>query len=150
MIQAVSTDQKEMAPSQSRVSPPATEDTKRLSSSRSDDGRGLLDAGRVAEAIKDRWQSGETPSLSAALETHPELRRCRTIVLDLAYQEYVYRRESGEDIDAETFSERFPSYQKSLCLFIEVRGLLSRDPEYADVPGVASWPEPGANSCSSI
>ena len=109
-----------------------------------DDGRGLLDANQVAETIKERWRKGETPDVTAALASHPELRCYRTVVLDLAYQEYVHRLQAGEGIDAETFSQRFPSFQRSLHLFIAVHGLLSRDPDYQTLQGISSWPEPGS------
>ncbi len=107
------------------------------------DGRGLLDANQVAETIKKRWRNGETPDVIAALASHPELRCYRTVVLDLAYQEYVHRLQAGEKTDAETFSRRFPSFQRSLHLFIAVNGLVSCDPEYHALQGALSWPEPG-------
>lgn len=108
------------------------------------DGCGLLVANRVAEIIKERWRNGATPDVTAALASHPELRCYRTIVLDLAYQEYAHRLQVGEGIDAETFSRRFPSLQRSLHLFIAVHGLLSRDPDYQTLLEISSWPEPGS------
>ncbi len=108
------------------------------------DGRGLFVANRVAETIKERWRNGETPDVTAALASHPELRCYRTVVLDLAYREYVHRLQTGEGIDAETFSRRFPSFQRSLHLLIAVHGLLSRDPDYQTLQDISSWPEPGS------
>ena len=105
---------------------------------------GLLDANQVADAIKERWRNGGTPDVTAALETHPELHCYRTVVLDLAYQEYRHRLQAGEAIDAETFSQRFPSFQRSLHLFIAVNGFVSEDPDCRALTDVASWPEPGS------
>ncbi len=105
---------------------------------------GLFDANHLAETIKERWRQGETPDAIAALAHHPELRCHRTVVLDLAYQEYVHRLQAGEGIDAETFSKRLPSFQRSLRLFIALRGLRSSDPDDQALQGSLSWPEPGS------
>ena len=35
--------------------------------------RGLLDAGRVVDAIKIRWRQGEPPDMNGELTRHPEL-----------------------------------------------------------------------------
>jgi serine/threonine protein kinase len=105
---------------------------------------GLNDANQVAEAIKNRWRNGETPNVTTALANHPELRRYRTVVLDLAYQEYVHRLQAGEEVDAETFSRRFPSFERSLHLFIAVQTLLSQDSDQHALPAISSWPEPGS------
>jgi eukaryotic-like serine/threonine-protein kinase len=107
------------------------------------DGRGLLNANQLAEAIKERWRNGETPDVTAALASHPELRCYRTVVLDLAYQEYLHRSQAGEAIDVETFSRRLPSFQRSLHLFIAVHDLVSRDPDHQPLQDRSSWPEPG-------
>lgn len=107
------------------------------------DGSGLFGAHQVAETIKERWRNGETPDVTAVLAHSPELRCFRTVVLDLAYQEYQHRLQAGEGIDAETFSQRFPSFQRSLHLFIALHDLLSHDPDYQALQGNPSWPEPG-------
>ena len=108
------------------------------------DGQGLRDAGQVADTIKKRWQNGETPDVAAALADHPELRRYRTVVLDLAYQEYQHRVQAGETINADKFSERLPSFQGSLRFFIAVHDLLSHDPDCQNLQDDSCWPEPGS------
>lgn len=105
------------------------------------DGRGLCHANQVAEAIKERWRNGERPDTNAALESHPELRHYRTVVIDLAYREYVHRLQAGDEIDAETFSDSFPSFQRSLRLFIAVNSFLSHDADNQSLDEI-SWPEP--------
>jgi eukaryotic-like serine/threonine-protein kinase len=109
------------------------------------DDRGLVEANRVASAIKDRWQRGEPPDVRNVLAKHPELRHHRSVLLDLAYNEYRLRLQAGEEVDAETFSRRFPSLQRSLHLLIEVQGLLSRDPDLQALQGILPWPEPGSH-----
>ena len=106
--------------------------------------RGLLEANQTASAIKDRWRGGESPDVANALTNHPHLRNYRSIVLDLAYQEYRLRLQAGEELDAEACSQRFPSLQRSLHLLIEVHSLLSHDPDYQAIQGILPWPEPGS------
>jgi eukaryotic-like serine/threonine-protein kinase len=102
--------------------------------------REFCDVFRVADEIKKHWQAGEEPDVAASLERYPELRNHRTVVLDLAYQEYQRRLRAGEKIDAEAFSRRFPSFQKSLRLFIAVHSFLAD----SDVETQESlWPLPG-------
>ena len=105
---------------------------------------GLWQASQAASAIKERWQRGERPDVAEVLEDHPQLRRYRSVVLDLAYQEYALRLRAGEELDAESFSRRFPAYQRSLFLLIEVQGLLSQDPDLQALQGDLPWPEPGS------
>jgi hypothetical protein len=62
--------------------------------------QGLLEASQVALAVRDRWQAGETPDIVGVLESHPQLRHYRSVVLDLAYQEFKLRLQAGEDLDA--------------------------------------------------
>jgi eukaryotic-like serine/threonine-protein kinase len=107
-------------------------------------GHGFADAHRVAEAIKERWQDGGKPDVAVALSEHPELRSCRTVVIDLAYEEYLHHLRAGEKIDAEMFARRFPSFQRSLQLFIAVQGLLSRDSDYRTLQDILPWPKPGS------
>lgn len=105
---------------------------------------GFLDASQVASALKGRWQRGEPPDIAGALENHPQLRHYRSVVLDLAYCEFKLRLQEGEDLDADEFSQRFPSFQRSLCLLIGMHELLSHDPDFQALQGMLPWPEPGS------
>jgi len=104
---------------------------------------GLIGTNQVANAIKKRWQRGEKPDVTAALANHPELHQYRSVVLDLAYTEYRLRLESGEPLDAQSFSRQFPSLERSLHLLIEVHSLLSQDPELQNLQDSLRWPEAG-------
>ena len=117
--------------------------TQRDALATSPDGGLDINAVQLAEKIKKRWHDGEVPDVTAALANHPELRWHRTVVLDLAYQEYLHCLQAGEEIDAETFSRRFPSFQKSLHLFIAVHSFLSQDSNCSSPQDISSWPEPG-------
>lgn len=117
--------------------------TRHTSTARLDAESGLLGANRLVDAVRRRWQQGEQPNASRVLESHPELQRYRSVVLNLAYTEYRARLDAGESLDAETFAQRFPSLEKSLYLLIEVHGLLSHDPELQHFQESVCWPEAG-------
>ncbi len=114
------------------------------STARIGDDRGLLSANRLIDAIKCRWRQGEPPDVAGVLESHPELQRHRSVVLDLAYAEYRLRQQAGESIDADTFARRFPTLERSLYLLIEVQSLLSHDPELQLLQESLAWPEAGS------
>jgi eukaryotic-like serine/threonine-protein kinase len=107
------------------------------------DEQGLSEASRVALAIKDRWRAGETPDVARTLESHPELRRYRSVVLDLACQEFRLRVQAGEELDAEAFSQRFPSLQKSLYFLVGAHYQLSLDPDFQALQNLLPWPQSG-------
>lgn len=102
---------------------------------------GLISANRLAEAVKRRWLQGQSPDVVAVLKEHPDLRRYRSVVLDLACQEYQHRLAQGESLDVEEFSGRFPSMQKSLHMLLEVQRLLDHDPQFCVGPEASPWPE---------
>ncbi len=102
---------------------------------------GLISANRLAETIKRRWLQGQSPDVVAVLAEHPELGRYRSVVLDLACQEYQHRLRRGESLDVEEFSGRFPSLQKSLYMLLEVQRLLDHDPQFCVGSEASCWPE---------
>jgi len=102
-------------------------------------------AAEMAFVIRDGWQKGKAVDLAAALEDHPELRQFKSIVLDLACDEYRIRCERGESLSAEKFAGRYPSLERSLCTLIEVQDLFSHDLDLQMLQGKLSWPEPGSS-----
>lgn len=110
---------------------------------RIDSDNGALLADRLASETKNRWRRGEQPDVVALLAEHPDLRRHKSIVLDLAQEEYRHRMAAGESLDAAEFSRRFPTLQRSLHLLIEVEKLLDRYPDFRTLRDEMPWPEPG-------
>jgi serine/threonine protein kinase len=101
----------------------------------------LLDSLLTSE-VRKRWDQGEYTDLATLLEKHPEIKHCRSFVLDLAHEEYCRRLATGECLDADEFSRQFPSYQKSLYFLIEVHKLLEHDPHFRILQDNVSWPRP--------
>ncbi|MBW3600617.1 MAG: protein kinase [Planctomycetes bacterium] len=95
---------------------------------------------RLVSQIKENWRQGDAvPDASAALEANPHLRRWKSIVLDLAAEEYHLRAEVGQQVDADDFCRRFPDYQRSLLHRLEVEQFLRSEEEQQ----ARLWPEPG-------
>jgi len=104
---------------------------------------GVVLANRLASEVRTRWLHGERPDVAAVLADHPELKRYKSIVLDLALDEYCFRQESGELLDADEFSRGFPTLQRSLFMLIEVEKLLDQASDFRTLQEGVSWPEPG-------
>ena len=99
---------------------------------------------RLASQIMTGWRDGQTAANAReVLARHPELNRFKTIVLDLAYEEFCLRTEKGESLEASQYCRQFPDYQKSLQQQIELFWLIERNPGLLDECMTPSWPEPG-------
>jgi eukaryotic-like serine/threonine-protein kinase len=97
----------------------------------------------TAAEIKRDWQRGVRADAEAALEGHPDLRRYRSLAIDLAHYEYRLRLQAGEGLEASEFCRRFPTLEQSLYLLIRMRSLLEHDPELQDLQQWVPWPKAG-------
>jgi serine/threonine protein kinase/Tfp pilus assembly protein PilF len=95
----------------------------------------------VAE-FKSLWAQGAGDARDF-LSGHPELTADKSMVLDLAYEEYCLRREAGESPDADEFCRRFPAFKSSLRQLIETHRLLTASVSLAAEGLPASWPQAG-------
>ncbi|MFP6671459.1 MAG: hypothetical protein VB857_08600, partial [Pirellulaceae bacterium] len=62
----------------------------------------------------ERWRRHNNPDTCDVLSAYPGLARCKRAVVDLAYEEFCLRIESGEDFDWMDFCQRFPDVEDSL------------------------------------
>ncbi len=110
---------------------------------------GLADDSRLqwaldtASKVKRSWQSGVSPNLAHVLETCPELSKHRTVVIELAYEEYLLRKKAGETPDPGEFSRRFRSFERSIECYLAVRSFVDADSSCAALHRDVVWPEPG-------
>jgi serine/threonine protein kinase/Tfp pilus assembly protein PilF len=80
----------------------------------------------------------------AILEHHPGLARHRSVVVDLAYEEFCRRVDAGETADPEAFVRRFPDVAQSLLKVLEVHQYLERHPDaFVASPAAFAWPQAG-------
>lgn len=107
---------------------------------------GALEAERSRWSIVSEAKRGLPPGqlLDAAkvLDAHPDFNRQKSIVLDLAYEEYCQRVEAGEQVEADGFCQRFRPFNESLCRLLEVHQYLLTHQQLLPTRNV-SWPEPG-------
>jgi eukaryotic-like serine/threonine-protein kinase len=100
-------------------------------------------ATELATDVRAGWRNGQVVDVATALLEHPELRQFKSIVLDLACDEYRIRCQRGEPLSAEEFANNFPSLQRSLCTYIAMQDLLADDLDLQMLRSTLSWPEPG-------
>ena len=96
-------------------------------------------ARRIAEQARKQWRRNELEDVSAILESYPELLEHRTIVIELAHEEFLQCRESNESLDMREFANRFPGFENSIYLFLNVQSLLGD----AQIPDEELWPQQG-------
>ena len=77
-----------------------------------------------AAEIKRRWRAGSAPDAAAVLD-HAGLADLKSVVVDLAYEEYCLREQSGDAPDADQFCARFPRYRTSIRKVLDVHRLIT-------------------------
>jgi tetratricopeptide (TPR) repeat protein len=97
------------------------------------------------QAIEAYDASCEAGLISAVsfLERYPELATHRTIVVELAYEEYCRRVWAGEKLDAAQFSGRFGAHASVVHRQIAVHQFLVEHPDLAKECEEAAWPASG-------
>lgn len=83
------------------------------------------------------------PDAARLLEREPTWITDKSVVLDLAYEEFCLRRERGESIDPATFCERFPWHRSSLRRLIDAHRFLEDHPNVLAEHKTLRWPEQG-------
>lgn len=77
------------------------------------------DVVRLADSIARRWRAGEEPDTAAVLRRYPEIAGYRSVVVDLAYEEYLVAEESGRSLSASELCEQLPEYAGSIRRVVE-------------------------------
>jgi tetratricopeptide (TPR) repeat protein len=92
-------------------------------------------------ALKEAWRDGAAPDAPGAIREHPALLRHRSLVVDLAYEEYCLREEAGAAPEPEVFCARFAAFRSQIHEVIRGHRLLADHPELLAAP--PAWPLPG-------
>jgi serine/threonine protein kinase len=95
------------------------------------------------DKILDRWRAGEKPCALAALTELPELWQHHSLAIDLAYEEYCLREESGEAIDPKQYCQQFSRLRHSLSRMLEVHGLMKSTATGPASEKTIDWPTAG-------
>jgi serine/threonine protein kinase len=101
-----------------------------------------VDVGAIVDEFKSTWRNGHVPDTVAAIREYPSILAYRSLVIDLAYEEYCLREEAGATPDAEAFCAALPAYRSHMREVIRGHRELADHPEIlAHAP--APWPEAG-------
>ncbi|HSG71572.1 MAG TPA: protein kinase, partial [Planctomycetaceae bacterium] len=98
---------------------------------------------RLASDLIAQWPKDKPFDASVILADHPELRQHKSVVLDLAYEEYCRRTSRGEILSAHEFAARFRDIQRSLLCLIDVHQLLHENPQLMEDSTELVWPKVG-------
>jgi hypothetical protein len=96
----------------------------------------------LVATLKKEWRNGAPPDAARAMRENPELLRHRSLVVDLAYEEYCLREEAGRTPDAEQFCGGLPAFRSQVREVIDGHRLIADNPDLFAKPE-PSWPEPG-------
>ena len=97
---------------------------------------------RVREAIESWRSGGSRPDAAGFLSANPEVRDRKSLAMDLIYEEYCLRHDSGEALAPSTFCQKFPTYRQSIQRMLDVHQFLDAHPEGSEEKEW-KWPEPG-------
>jgi tetratricopeptide (TPR) repeat protein len=109
-------------------------------------------AGPLSAVAVSQWRSAVLAEVlpprgvfdaQAMLERHPDLRAAKSLVLDVALEEYSRRREAGESVELEEFCSRFPTYRASVGRLLQVASFLGDESFLLDGGAPVAWPSPG-------
>jgi len=91
----------------------------------------------------ERWRRHNNPDTCDILSAYPGLARCKRAVVDLAYEEFCLRIESGEDFDWIDFCQLFPDVEDSLQRRIAVHLALDETSSFQVEKEGTTWPRVG-------
>jgi serine/threonine protein kinase/Tfp pilus assembly protein PilF len=96
---------------------------------------------KLASEAKAGWLEGQPADARSLLEQHQDVSWQKSIVLDLAYEEFCHRTELGERLDVAEFCRRFQGCDQSLQRLIEVHQFFAGNISLfgPDVP--EEWPQ---------
>ncbi|MCU0982208.1 MAG: hypothetical protein MUF25_23890, partial [Pirellulaceae bacterium] len=77
------------------------------------------------------------------LRRRPELAQHRSVIVDLAYEEFCRRLDAGRPPAPREFVRRFPEVAESLLELLEVHEYLGDHPDEFVNESSPAWPEPG-------
>ena len=103
----------------------------------------LKDAKRLTAELISNWDDHHPFDAQATLRMHPQLADVKSVVLDLAHEEFCQRLEKGESVPVEEFAARFPNYQDSLAQLLGLQQALNADLHLLGDGKNVAWPAAG-------
>lgn len=100
------------------------------------------DLAGVVERLKQLWRGGTEPNTARVLQEHPSLLLHRSLLVDLAYEEYCLREVRGGPPETDEFCRQFPEFQSHLREVIRGHRQLADHFGAVEAPAPV-WPRPG-------
>jgi len=104
-------------------------------------------AATLQQLINSQWIQTGRADLVAALRRHPVLLRDRSMLLNLAIEEYKAKRQSSEHFDLDQHCRRFQEFgssiQRSILRQLETQRYIDAHPELLDALCAPTWPVAG-------
>ena len=103
----------------------------------------------LRKLINTQWGQSGQADLVTAIRRHPVLLRDRSLLLNLAIEEYRLQTPTSSGVDLEHHCRRFrefgSSIQRSIHRQLEAQRYLDDHPELLDALSAPTWPKPGEN-----
>jgi len=98
---------------------------------------------RELGVVLSSWESGNPPDANGALKSNPSLGGDRSLLIELAYNEFRLRTKAGEDLSPASFCRRFPAIEYSLRRFLDCYSLLAGSTLANSAVDAIVWPQIG-------
>ena len=98
-------------------------------------------ARNFASEIIRMWPDGQTFDAQRVIKDHPELEDYKSVMIDLAFEEYCSRTESGEVLVPEEYVQGFDNIQQSLLHLLAVEQFLQDNFDPLANPDAIDWPD---------
>lgn len=99
--------------------------------------------GLIKADLRRRFERGESPEVASYLDEFPRLAEADSRVISLIYEEYCLREERGDQLNIESFCDRYPDWRDSLASQLRYHRLLSQAAGLPPPP--PRFPEAGEN-----
>jgi serine/threonine protein kinase len=94
-------------------------------------------------ATKELWFNDLPDDVRAFLDANPQVRRNKSMVIDLAYEEFCREIEAGNTPDIDAFCDRFPTFRTTLRDALEAHCLAEEFPSLLTGGDSTVWPIAG-------
>src|SRR3569623_2864264 len=98
---------------------------------------------QLMSALRAGWLEGRTITAAELLAKQPQLLHRKSIVLDLAYEEFCLRCEAGEAPQRAAFCKPFSRHRQSLERLLSVHEFLQRNSDLLIDAQSVDWPDVG-------
>ncbi|MGC4003156.1 MAG: hypothetical protein QM811_08485 [Pirellulales bacterium] len=98
----------------------------------------------VLESLLGKYRAGEAIDLDTAIREHPGIRRHRSLVLDLVYEDYCTKTQRGTAPGIEAYARTLPEYSADIENLLEVHRYF-QSLAFSDAPfkSTIAWPNVG-------